>query len=98
MAFGNDQPIVSVLIVPSEGGVTIEQLQPVIDDLNTKVPSQSRLRPGLWKILDPKDEFVTTPKGTSVRRKTTEKWQVVIDQMYKDAGDTVGSLQNGSRS
>ena len=96
MIFGQGEPVAGALIIPSSESVTEADVQPLIDDLNDRLPSQSRLRPGLWRIFRPTDELYVSPKGTVVRKKTAEKWKDVIEDMYERAGPEVSQLQAGT--
>ena len=83
MIFGNGQEISSALLIPATSDTTESHLQPIIDELNTMIPHQSRLRPGLWKLLRTTDEFVMTAKRTAIRQKTQERWMHIIEGMYE---------------
>ena len=86
LILGNQRPQVIVLIIPSSSDVTAADFEPLLETMNSTVPTQSRLLSEHMRILDPHAEFYLSPKGDVVRSKTEEMFQEVVDRLCRQTG------------
>ena len=86
LILGNQRPHVIVLIIPSSSDVTAADFEPLLETINSTVPTQSRLSSEHMCILDPDAEFYLSPKGDVVRSKTEEKFQATVGKLYRQTG------------
>lgn len=77
----------TALLVEAASGVTspdqlIDEIWPAIEQANTKLLDGGTIGQGMVAVVEPKS-FVRAAKGTIVRRLTTQKFEAVIDGLYK---------------
>ena len=79
MVYGEAQPQLSALIVPSKASTTVQQLQAVVDQANQQLPDYARI--GQWHILEKPfsvSDGLLTSNGRPRREKIIEFYRSLI--------------------
>ena len=75
-----------VLIIPTSDTVKVNDLAPLVHDINQSVPEWSRLRMPNVRLLSPETVFDLSSKGMAKRKATEEKFRDVIESIYVAPG------------
>lgn len=79
MVYGEAQPQLSALIVPSQASTTVQQLQAVVDQANQQLPDYARI--GQWHVLEKPfsvSDGLLTSNGRPRREKIIEFYRSLI--------------------
>ncbi len=82
LVVGSGYPAAGAIIIPTASSVSLQDLMPLLADINRLVPVQSRLDTRLVTILSPTEHFEVSSKGMLKRRLTEQRYHDVIENMY----------------
>ena len=99
--FGANRPCLGIAIVPSQSVSVskdrmLDEIWPVVQKAQKRLPVYARLSPDMVLLLGPGTPYPRTDKGTVVRKEFAEQFRDEIDMLYVDSTAGQPQVMSGS--